>query len=350
MQEKNLIYCHRVLPRVSRTFALGIELLNSPLRDTVCIAYLICRVLDTIEDTTSLPAEERAALLGRARRELPDPERWENCCRIIRSIFSGKDFKSPDHDLCRHSAGVLEVFHDFPDPVRKAVTGPVREMADGMAKTVRRELTEGGLRMETIEDLKQYCYYVAGTVGIMLTNLFSQDRDSIAGEVQTTLHRYGVDFGLGLQLTNIIKGVTDDISRGVSYLPRQMLEQAGVTIQDLLDNPGDLRGRRLVEELAAIALPWLDNALEYTVSIPPEEGDIRLFCALPLIFAVRTLGLAVHTSRVFEEQPLKITREEVSAIYLQLKSISGQDAALREIYEGEKIKVTNQFKTKNKLE
>lgn len=339
MQEKNLIYCHRVLPRVSRTFALGIDLLRGPLRDTICISYLICRILDTIEDTTSLPAEERAALLERAGRELPDPERWENCCRIIGTPFSGKDFESPDHDLCRHSARVLEAFHDFPGPVREAVTGPVREMADGMAKTVRRELTEGGLRMETIEDLKQYCYYVAGTVGIMLTNLFSRDRDSISGEIETELHRYGVDFGLGLQLTNIIKGVTDDISRGVSYLPRQLLSDTGVTLQALLDNPGDPRGRRLVEELAAIALTWLDNALEYTVSIPPEEGDIRLFCALPLIFAVRTLGLAVRTSRVFNEQPLKITREEVSAIYARLKLISGNDDALREIYQVEKEQV-----------
>jgi len=339
MTTTNLAYCRQVLPKVSRTFALGIDILHDPLRNAVCVSYLICRILDTIEDTTTLPAEDRASLLDRAGRKLTDPNRWEECSRVVRKCFIGEGFPSPDHDLCRHCDRVLEAFHSFPFPIRDAVAGPVREMAEGMAATVRRELNDGGLSLETIEDLERYCYYVAGTVGNMLTNLFSLDRESITAEIRTRLCHYGPRFGLGLQLTNIIKGVTDDNSRGVSYLPRQLLAESGITMLELLKQPDDPRGRRLISSLISLALSGLDDALEYTLSIPHQEIDIRLFCALPLIFAVRTLALAGRTTAVFGEEPLKISRGEVAAIYLRLEAICGKDDELRKIYQEEKAQI-----------
>jgi 4,4'-diapophytoene synthase len=339
MTINNLAYCHQILPEVSRTFALGIDILHDPLRDAVCVSYLICRILDTIEDTPALPVGDRVTLLVRAGRELTDPDRWEECSRTLRDIFKRADFTEPDHDLCRDCGRVLEVFHSFPVPIRESVTGPVWEMAEGMAETVRRELDDGGLWLETIEDLKQYCYYVAGTVGNMLTNLFTLDRDSITDEISKRLRHYGPRFGLGLQLTNIIKGVTDDNSRGISYLPRQLLDGAGITLPKLLEQPDDPRGRQLISKLVSLALSSLDNALEYTLSIPSSETDLRLFCALPLILAVRTLSLATRTTAVFGENALKISRVEVTSIYLRLKAIRGKDDALRKIYREEKARI-----------
>ncbi|MEA1927291.1 MAG: squalene/phytoene synthase family protein [Candidatus Auribacterota bacterium] len=336
MMTDKLTYCRQILPRVSRTFALGIELLQDPLRDVVCVSYLICRIIDTIEDTTSLPAKKRADLLEQAGRELSDPDRWEKCCRVIKDTFPEDDFKSPDHDLCRHSITVMELFYSFPETTRKVVTGPVREMAEGMAKTVRRELGEGGLRLETIEDLKQYCYYVAGTVGKMLTELFSLDRESITPDIRDQLRHYGNRFGLGLQLTNIIKGITDDRSRGVCYIPRELLAGTGLTLDELIDHPDDPRGAMVINELVKTAVLWLDDALEYTLSIPSQETDLRLFCGLPLIFAVRTLELAGRTTAVFGEESLKITREEVTDIYLRLQKICADDAAIRDFHRTEK--------------
>jgi len=67
--DRELAYCRRILPRVSRTFALGIELLGEPLRDITTVAYLICRILDTVEDTTSLPPGAGSLPAGRHRLE-----------------------------------------------------------------------------------------------------------------------------------------------------------------------------------------------------------------------------------------------------------------------------------------
>jgi farnesyl-diphosphate farnesyltransferase len=329
-------YCRRILPRVSRTFALGIELLRQPLRDTVTDAYLICRILDTVEDTTSLPSGARSRLLERAGRELFDPELWRDCCRAIGEAFPAGSFSNDEAGLCRRAGDVLAVYHRFPPAVREAIAGPGGEMAAGMAGTVRQESAPGGLRLETTGELEEYCYYVAGTVGGMLTNLFRLDRPAATAAVEDQLRPAGVDFGLGLQLTNIIKGVTDDISRGVSYLPRQLLQEAGVTLEELIEDPGDPRGRTVARRLVHLTLPRLDRGLEYTLMIPAGERDLRLFCGLPLFFAVRTLGRAADLRRVFGSQPLKISRDEVSAIHRRLEEIAGVDGELREEYRREK--------------
>jgi len=339
MNEDAFRYCRDALPGVSRTFALGIALLDDPLRDEIGIAYLICRILDTIEDTTSLPAVDRVALLERAARELTDPERHHRCGRDIEAMFADRSLDGSDQDLCRHASTVLEAFHRLRGETIEGMRESIREMAEGMAGTVRRETGCEGLHLETMADLERYCYYVAGTVGKLLTNLFILDRPAIAEEAKTTLRRNAVRFGLGLQVTNIIKGVTDDIARGVSYLPRSLFKQAGIDLQTVVANPGDPRGRRVVAGLVEEVLTWLDDALAYTLAIPATERDIRLFCALPLAFAVRTLGLAVRTDDAFSERKLKITRMEVAAIRGRLEASIGDDEKLTSLYRRERDSV-----------
>jgi farnesyl-diphosphate farnesyltransferase len=146
-----------------------------------------------------------------------------------------------------------------------------------------------------------------------------------------------------LQVTNIIKGVTDDIERGVAYVPHKLFAAAGIDLTTLLENPSDPRGREVVAGLADMTLLWLDEALEYTLAIPSGETDIRLFCALPLVFAVRTLALALGTADVFSESVLKITRDEVKQIHAEVDASIGDDASLRRIYVRERESVTREI-------
>lgn len=339
----NQAWCREILPAVSRTFALGIELLAEPLRDEIGVAYLICRILDTIEDTTSLPAESRAALLDRCATELVDDSKWRACCADIEAMFSDETLDGTDHLLCRKATVVLNTFHEFRPGAREAQRVSIREMSEGMAETVRREMRGEGLRLNDEEDLKRYCYYVAGTVGKLLCNEWALDRSSITPEVKAQLDERAVSFGLGLQVTNIIKGVTDDIARGVAYVPHKLFAAAGIDLQTLIDNPADPRGREVVAGLADMTLLWLDEALEYTVTIPNSERDIRLFCALPLVFAVRTLARALKTTEVFSEEALKITRDEVKKIHAEVEAAIGNNEALRRIHNRERKAVVEQI-------
>ncbi len=336
-----IAYCRFVLPAVSRTFAMGIELLKDPLRDEIGVAYLICRVLDTIEDTTALDSTERSALLRRWPERFMEAAHWPALAGEVEAMFSRKDLTGQDHDLCRHCRLVLHAFHSFRPQAREAQRESIVEMALGMAQTVDRERRGEGLKLESMEDLQQYCYYVAGTVGKLLTNEFTLDRPTIAGPARQRMARYAVTFGLGLQVTNIIKGVTDDIERGVAYVPRSLFKRAGIDLQSLLDHPDDPRGREVVAGLVETTLLWLDDALEYTLAVPASERDIRLFCALPLVFAVRTLGLALKTTHVFSESVLKITREEVRVIHAKVDAAIAHDAAVRAIYAHERAEVAD---------
>jgi farnesyl-diphosphate farnesyltransferase len=338
--EQDIAWCRAVLPAVSRTFALGIELLRDPLRDEIGLAYLICRILDTLEDTTSLPADARAGMLERFAREFMEAGRWAGLAADVETMFLDAALAGPDIELARNTGVVLRVFHSFRPGAREAMHQSIVEMAEGMAETVRREMRGEGLRLHDEADLKRYCYYVAGTVGKLLCNMWALDRPEVfTSAVKARLDEHAVTFGLGLQVTNIIKGVTDDIARGVAYVPNKLFEAAGIDLATLVENPRDPRGREVVRGLVQMTLLWLDEALEYTLIVPATERDIRLFCALPLVFAVRTLSRAMRTTEVFSEKVLKITRDEVMAIHAELQECIGDDSALRAIYERERTSI-----------
>jgi farnesyl-diphosphate farnesyltransferase len=334
--QEDVQYCRNALPGVSRTFALGSELLAEPLRDEVAIAYLICRVLDTVEDTTTLPADVRADLLDRAAVDLVELDRHAACAAEIERLFAGPALDGADHALCRNAGTVMRAFHGLRPGAREAMRRSLREMGEGMAATVRRERDGTVLQLETFGDLERYCYYVAGTVGHLLTNLFVLDRASIDRDVRIRLDARAVSFGLGLQVTNIVKNVTDDIARGVAYVPRVLFEQAGIELETLAGAPADPRGRAIVAGLVQHALGWLDDALEYTLALPPREQDLRMFCGLPLAFALRTLARAVATDEVFSEETLKIGRLEVRAIHARMDRVVADDDAVRRLYAEEK--------------
>jgi len=335
--DPDFAYCRQILPTVSRTFALGIELMQTPLRDEIGIAYLICRILDTVEDTTSIDAKKRISVLHHAGDDLLRKAAWPAAAIEIQTLFGDTEkFTGPDFELCRHCGQVLNAYFKLRPDVHPHLSGPIIEMARGMAATVTRELNNEGLHIQTISDLEQYCYYVAGTVGKLLTAVFGHDRKSIDAKRMQLLESKSIAFGLALQVTNIIKGVMDDSRRGVSYFPQQLLGQSGVTLKTLAADPNSAQAKKAVQGLVSVTLIWMDAAVEYTLAIPEKEQDIRLFCALPIVFALRTLRLAMHSNSVFSEDALKITRAEVAELHEKVQTAIQNNVVLKQLFGNEK--------------
>lgn len=71
----------------------------------------------------------------------------------------------------------------------------------------------------------------------------------------------------------------------------------------------------------------MDKAVEYTLTIPEQEDDIRLFCSLPILFALRTLKLAKENPEILlRGEPLKIKRKEVKDLHVEAaKKIDDND-------------------------
>jgi 15-cis-phytoene synthase len=81
-------------------------------------------------------------------------------------------------------------------------------------------------RYATFEELHEYCYHVASTVGLMCSEIFGYRHEST--------RQYAVDLGIALQLTNIVRDVRDDASRGRVYIPLEDFERFGYTVDQLL--------------------------------------------------------------------------------------------------------------------
>jgi farnesyl-diphosphate farnesyltransferase len=296
-------YCYGILPRVSRTFALCIPLLPGTLGYATLLAYLVCRVADTIEDAVSLSSTLKGELLEAWARSLDD-DGWT--AGTISAAFPAP--ASPDEQLVSDCDVVLREFHRLRRDQQDAIRPWVREMCSGMADFVQRP--PGGI--VTVDDLDRYTYYVAGTVGHLLTRLFRLYDPRPAADRYERLEALATSFGRGLQLTNIIKDVADDRRRGFSFVPRQLCQLAGIRPEDLQSEQHRNEARRVLLALIEKAKRHLTDALAYSTTLPRRFYGVRLFCLTSLFFAVRTLRLAERDRRLLDpEHKVKISRAEV---------------------------------------
>jgi len=183
--------------------------------------------------------------------------------------------------------------------------------------------------LETCGDLDDYCYYVAGVVGEMLTELFC-DYSPVMGARRAAMGALAVSFAQGLQMTNILKDIWEDRSRGACWLPQEHFSRHGVELEQLrASDPGFQKG---LLELVAVAHGHLRNALDYTLLIPPGEDGIRRFC-------LWAIGLAVLTLRKIKENPgftagrqVKVSRRAVMATRVLTNLTLRHDALLRGLF------------------
>jgi farnesyl-diphosphate farnesyltransferase len=145
-----------------------------------------------------------------------------------------------------------------------------------------------------------------------LTGLFQLSDSRAEADRYAALDGLATSFGLGLQLTNIIKDVADDHHRGWSFVPRDLCRDAGVPPEKLFDPAYRTQSREVMEALIREARRHLVDSLQYCTLLPRRKYRIRLFCLTSLYFAVRTLHRAERDQRLLEPaHKLKITRGEV---------------------------------------
>ena len=272
----------QMLPKVSRTFALGITFLDEPWCQWVRTSYLLCRIADTVEDAPGLSLAARRALFDTFVGSLGSGDG---------SAFLALARRLPDDDegeLARGLDRVLSVYSSFPPDVRTRIARWVEEMAEGMLAYAAS--FDAGTPIRDEADLLRYCHFVAGTVGQLLTDLFVLGSDRVR-ERETELRAEAESFGLLLQLTNIAKDLEEDLARGACFVPQSILERRWVPRDELFGLFAEHRTGMVVRDLVAMAREYLPAAHRYVHALPAEELSIRRFCTLPLSLAMRTLDL-----------------------------------------------------------
>lgn len=302
-------WCEAMLPLVSRTFALCIRFLPDEVRRPVLLSYLLCRVADTLEDSPELPVSEKQRLLALFSGSL---ERVDIDLAPLKLAMTGRE--DPDARLTRRADMIVALLRREPQPVRAAVTPWVIEMCAGMSEFAARTTAATGVRSLRDEDeLDRYCYFVAGTVGHLLTALFVAMRPRIKPRTAARLDALAEDFGSGLQLVNILADVARDHQRGVCYIPESVCRDAGVSAAQLLQPESRDRAQRALGGIAQRARQRLVRAREYCLVVPRTEYQLRLFCLVPYYLALRTLrALERDAHYPAPDQRIKIGR---SAVY-----------------------------------
>jgi len=299
-------YAETTLDKVSRTFALNIRVLGKTLKKPVLLAYLYMRMADTIEDDTNLPAEEKISLLKKFSQALTaGGQSIDEFTEALPKNWAS--IEKDDYVLCCNAKLVIPLLSECAEPVANAIKKSVEEMCEGMAEFVLRK--NDWFTIESENDLDRYCYYVAGLVGNMLTELFCFAGKKIGEERQKKLREKAVSFGLGLQLVNIIKDIQDDSARNVCFVPMELCRKHGIDSVQQFFSPEVPQEKKnsVIGELTTKAKKHLQNAKDYIKTLPRHEHRMRLFCLWPSLMAADNL-------RVIGNGGKKITRKTVKRI------------------------------------
>jgi farnesyl-diphosphate farnesyltransferase len=322
------VYQDRILPHVSRTFALTIPQLPPALRTAVTSAYLLCRIADTIEDEPALPAAETLAYLQRFKAALSGSAEPALLAKDLEPRLSERTLPE-ERDLVSNMERVIRMTHALDERPRAAIQRCVELMCYGMPRFQHSASVRGLARSSDLDD---YCYYVAGVVGEMLTELFCDYSPEIAAR-RTALHSLAASFAQGLQMTNILKDVWEDRSRGACWLPQEVFLRHGVDLAHVSPEHYDARFGSGMGELLGVAHAHLRNALAFTLLIPSKETGIRRFCLWAIGLAVLTLRKIHRNPQFTNGAQVKVSRSAVAMTRLLTNVALRSDWLLRQLFE-----------------
>ena len=286
------LYQRAILESVSRTFALTIPLLPANLEKVVGNTYLLCRIVDTIEDAVCIDPKTKQVLSTLFVKTVLDPSYSEEF--VKESLMALLNHPNHDEkDLIKNIPRVLRVLQSFDEKQRHAVAQCIQIMSEGMSYFHVRQNQAG---LEDLKEFEKYCYVVAGVVGEMLTTVFALHSAAFAKAISGK-ESLAIAFGQALQMTNILKDSPEDQLRGVSWKPK------GVDQTELL----------------VIAHQKLEDSLRYIYCIPKSEPGIRQFCFLAFGLAVLTLKQIARRHQFQEGAEGKLTRPQVSRFYIFTK-------------------------------
>jgi phytoene synthase len=274
--------CRQITQTYAKTFYLGTLLMSESKRRAIWAIYAWCRRTDELVDGP------------RARLTTPETlDRWEH---QLESIFAGYPVEDTD-------VALVDTLERFSLEIQ-----PFRDMIAGMRMDLSRN------RYQTFKDLELYCYRVAGTVGLMSLPVMGVDSSARAApwstqELSKTAEQ-AIALGIANQLTNILRDVGEDASRGRIYLPLDELALFNYTEEDLLNGVIDRRWQELMRFQIQRARKFYVEA-EKGISALSRDARWPVWSATMLysqiLDAIENNHYDVFQKRAFVPTPRKIT-------------------------------------------
>lgn len=311
--------------RVSRSFAFVIQQLREPLRREVQVGYLLFRLGDNIEDTSSLDWEQKQELLDGLLEAFSRGRPFQGVLERS-NAQQWKDLTANEIDLLDHTDGIIEAFGALGEPARQSLLREAEAMFTGMARVQRVHREGGFVTLPDTDALEEYCYYVAGTVGDFLTDRFLAQLPWLDTPRRAQLLGARRALALVLQVTNILRDVRDDHEHGHIFYPVSLFDRFDA---DQIMTPGYApEVLKASVRMARWLLPQVRLASAYIQALPHRNLPLRVFCTIPYVMAVKTLTLCVGNPEILGETPVKMERRATARTVMLARAAAASNLAL----------------------
>ena len=255
--ERAYCYCTDLTKYHSRTFFLASSLLPNDKRRAVRALYAFCRISDDLVDRSQ--GDLKSALDSWKERAISDNIKTNDPVAM-----AWKDTRT---------------LYNIP-------VGYAEQLIDGVA----RDLVQ--TRYETFDQLAEYCYGVAATVGLMVMHIIGfEGKHAIP---------YAVKLGVSFQLNNILRDVGEDWEAGRLYLPQNELEKFGITESQIAEGKVDNKWRDFMR-FQINRNRTLYNESTPGIALLDSDGRFAIIAAAELYRAILE-DIEIHDYDVFHRR------------------------------------------------
>ena len=288
--------CRKETQQWAKTFYLGTLLLPQEKRRAIWAIYVWCRRTDEIMDSVEASTK--------SQDELSDNlDEWEE---NTKNVFKGIIKSELDSVL-------FDTIEKYPQSIE-----PYLDMIDGQ----RMDLNK--FRYKDFDELKLYCYRVAGTVGLMTQNVMGIDSayTSAPWSSMPDPSEAAIALGIANQLTNILRDVGEDRQRGRIYIPQADIEQFNYSEEELLQGKINKQWKSLMNFQLTRAREWFqksEDGIKWLSSDArwPVWTSLRLYRGI--LDSIERLDYDVFNNRAFVKNSVKALEIPISFLISRIK-------------------------------
>ncbi len=238
----------QVLAHHGKSFHWAGRFLPKNVFSAAAIVYAYCRRLDDhIDENPATTISEKKQWLENEQKHLE---------KEFLSFQKSDSLPLNSKDLWKREQSSLSQQFVALQSLSSLGLNPCFELMLGMEKDLE------DVRMETIPQLLEYCYQVAGTVGLMMCPVLQIENEKA--------YPFAVDLGISMQLYNICRDIPEDAKMGRIYLPSELCQRFGMTHQDFIpkEQPDLEKLKSVIQELLSLADQYYESGRQGLVFIP----------------------------------------------------------------------------------